>query len=151
MKVVQHLSSHTLQAFDSLPLWSSVLQALVYQENHRQSKLVTFPEIMHHIHVLYSVSIFFLPRVHNVFVFYLFIFCIIIDVIHCIKWFNIVYRLLYTNCTFAVCLTDSVLAFHEHGMQGRSFKNGEITQEIIDNSRVFRLLGSDRYVTMRLL
>ncbi|XP_063848332.1 mitogen-activated protein kinase kinase kinase kinase 3-like isoform X3 [Scylla paramamosain] len=45
-----------------------------------------------------------------------------------------------------VCLTDSVLAFHEHGMQGRSFKNGEITQEIIDNSRVFRLLGSDSVV-----
>lgn len=52
---------------------------------------------------------------------------------------------------FTVCLTDSVLAFHEHGMQGRSFKNGEITQEIIDNSRVFRLLGSDRYVVTRLL
>lgn len=52
-------------------------------------------------------------------------------------------------CSFAVCLTDSVLAFHEHGMQGRSFKNGEITQEIIDNSRVFRLLGSDRYVMTR--
>ncbi|XP_042226306.1 mitogen-activated protein kinase kinase kinase kinase 5-like isoform X11 [Homarus americanus] len=45
-----------------------------------------------------------------------------------------------------VCLTDSVLAFHEHGMQGRSFKNGEITQEIIDNSRLFRLLGSDRHL-----
>ncbi|XP_050713366.1 mitogen-activated protein kinase kinase kinase kinase 3-like [Eriocheir sinensis] len=48
------------------------------------------------------------------------------------------------NIDSIVCLTDSVLAFHEHGMQGRSFKNGEITQEIIDNSRVFRLLGSDR-------
>nr|XP_045591859.1 mitogen-activated protein kinase kinase kinase kinase 5-like isoform X8 [Procambarus clarkii] len=47
-----------------------------------------------------------------------------------------------------VCLTDSVLAFHEHGMQGRSFKNGEITQEIIDNSRLFRLLGSDRIITL---
>lgn len=33
-------------------------------------------------------------------------------------------------------------------MQGRSFKNGEITQEIIDNSRIFRLLGSDRIITL---
>ncbi|XP_069948591.1 mitogen-activated protein kinase kinase kinase kinase 3 isoform X7 [Cherax quadricarinatus] len=49
------------------------------------------------------------------------------------------------NIDSIVCLTDSVLAFHEHGMQGRSFKNGEITQEIIDNSRLFRLLGSDRH------
>ncbi|KAG7166635.1 Mitogen-activated protein kinase kinase kinase kinase 3-like 1, partial [Homarus americanus] len=47
---------------------------------------------------------------------------------------------------YEMCLTDSVLAFHEHGMQGRSFKNGEITQEIIDNSRLFRLLGSDRHL-----
>ncbi|CAL8080177.1 unnamed protein product [Orchesella dallaii] len=43
-----------------------------------------------------------------------------------------------------VCLTDSVLAFHKHGMQGRSFRNGDITQEITDQSRIFRLLGSDR-------
>ncbi|XP_069991896.1 mitogen-activated protein kinase kinase kinase kinase 3 isoform X2 [Penaeus vannamei] len=52
------------------------------------------------------------------------------------------------NIDSIVCLTDSVLAFHEHGMQGRSFKNGEITQEIIDNSRLFRLLGSDRIITL---
>ncbi|KAK7073511.1 Mitogen-activated protein kinase kinase kinase kinase 3, partial [Halocaridina rubra] len=49
----------------------------------------------------------------------------------------------FNEIFLTVCLTDSVLAFHEHGMQGRSFKNGEITQEIIDNSRLFRLLGSD--------
>ncbi|KAM4607380.1 mitogen-activated protein kinase kinase kinase kinase 3-like [Polymixia lowei] len=29
-------------------------------------------------------------------------------------------------------------------MQGRSFKTNEITQEISDNTRIFRLLGSDR-------
>jgi hypothetical protein len=29
-------------------------------------------------------------------------------------------------------------------MQGRSFKNGDITQEIVDKSRVYRLLGSDK-------
>ncbi|KAG7462812.1 hypothetical protein MATL_G00188730 [Megalops atlanticus] len=43
-----------------------------------------------------------------------------------------------------VCLQDSVLAFWKHGMQGRSFKSNEITQEISDNTRIFRLLGSDR-------
>ncbi|XP_051967542.1 mitogen-activated protein kinase kinase kinase kinase 3-like isoform X2 [Xyrauchen texanus] len=47
-----------------------------------------------------------------------------------------------------VCLQDSVLAFWRHGMQGRSFKSSEITQEISDNSRIFRLLGSDRVVVL---
>lgn len=55
---------------------------------------------------------------------------------------KISYRLL-----FPVCLPDSVLAFHKHGMQGRSFKNGEVTQEISDPSRTYRLLGSDKYVS----
>ncbi|XP_064173891.1 mitogen-activated protein kinase kinase kinase kinase 3-like isoform X5 [Anguilla rostrata] len=47
-----------------------------------------------------------------------------------------------------VCLQDSVLAFWRHGMQGRSFKSNEITQEISDNTRIFRLLGSDRVVVL---
>merc|ERR1719427_1629129 len=51
------------------------------------------------------------------------------------------------NCI--VCLTDSVLAFHKHGMQGRSFKTNEITQEIADNSRIFKLVGSDRIITVQ--
>ncbi|KAI2657991.1 Mitogen-activated protein kinase kinase kinase kinase 5 [Labeo rohita] len=42
-----------------------------------------------------------------------------------------------------VCLQDSVLAFWKHGMQGKSFKSNEVTQEISDPSRVFKLLGSD--------
>ena len=50
----------------------------------------------------------------------------------------------YIKLMFSVCLPDSVLAFHKHGMQGRSFKNGEVTQEIVDQSRVYRLLGSDK-------
>lgn len=45
-----------------------------------------------------------------------------------------------------VCLHDSVLAFHKHGVQGRSFKNGDITQEITDESRTYKLLGSDKLV-----
>uniref|UniRef100_A0AAQ5YSW7 Mitogen-activated protein kinase kinase kinase kinase n=1 Tax=Amphiprion ocellaris TaxID=80972 RepID=A0AAQ5YSW7_AMPOC len=47
-----------------------------------------------------------------------------------------------------VCLQDSVLAFWRHGMQGRSFKTNEITQEISDSTRIFRLLGSDRVVVL---
>ncbi|XP_053700908.1 mitogen-activated protein kinase kinase kinase kinase 5 isoform X3 [Synchiropus splendidus] len=47
-----------------------------------------------------------------------------------------------------VCLQDSVLAFWRHGMQGKSFKSNEVTQEICDPSRVFRLLGSDRVVVL---
>ncbi|KAH9374611.1 hypothetical protein HPB48_016654 [Haemaphysalis longicornis] len=45
---------------------------------------------------------------------------------------------------YIVCLTDSVLAFHKHGMQGRSFLNNEVVQEISDPTRIFRVLGSDR-------
>uniref|UniRef100_A0A8C0LBD5 non-specific serine/threonine protein kinase n=1 Tax=Canis lupus dingo TaxID=286419 RepID=A0A8C0LBD5_CANLU len=47
-----------------------------------------------------------------------------------------------------VCLQDSVLAFWKHGMQGKSFKSDEVTQEISDETRVFRLLGSDRVVVL---
>uniref|UniRef100_A0A1L8DM87 Mitogen-activated protein kinase kinase kinase kinase n=1 Tax=Nyssomyia neivai TaxID=330878 RepID=A0A1L8DM87_9DIPT len=47
-----------------------------------------------------------------------------------------------------VCLNDSVLAFHKNGMQGRSLRNGEITQEITDMCRTYRLLGSDKVVAL---
>uniref|UniRef100_A0A8C1HNM3 Mitogen-activated protein kinase kinase kinase kinase n=1 Tax=Cyprinus carpio carpio TaxID=630221 RepID=A0A8C1HNM3_CYPCA len=77
----------------------------------------------------------------------------------CIKLVNLLGRLksnrkLSTELTFnfqieaIVCLQDSVLAFWKHGMQGRSFKNSEITQEISDNSRIYRLLGADRVVVL---
>ncbi|XP_053730176.1 mitogen-activated protein kinase kinase kinase kinase 3-like isoform X5 [Synchiropus splendidus] len=74
----------------------------------------------------------------------------------CIKIVNLQGRLkssrkLSAELTFnfqieaTVCLQDSVLAFWRHGMQGRSFKTNEITQEISDSTRIFRLLGSDRH------
>ncbi|XP_062863548.1 mitogen-activated protein kinase kinase kinase kinase 3 isoform X2 [Trichomycterus rosablanca] len=77
----------------------------------------------------------------------------------CIKMVNLQGRLksnkkLSAELTFnfqieaIVCLQDSVLAFWRHGMQGRSFKTNEITQEISDSSRIFRLLGSDRTVVL---
>ncbi|XP_067939192.1 mitogen-activated protein kinase kinase kinase kinase 5-like isoform X2 [Watersipora subatra] len=45
-----------------------------------------------------------------------------------------------------VCLKDSVLAFHEHGMQGKSFKQNKVTQEILDGQRTYKLIGADRVV-----
>lgn len=44
-----------------------------------------------------------------------------------------------------VCLSDSVLAFHRHGVQGRSFLNNVITQDINDPSKTYEVLGSDKY------
>ncbi|XP_038266751.1 mitogen-activated protein kinase kinase kinase kinase 2 isoform X1 [Dermochelys coriacea] len=47
-----------------------------------------------------------------------------------------------------VCLQDSVLAFWKHGMQGRSLESNEVTQEITDKSRVFRVLGANRDIIL---
>ncbi|KAI1898543.1 hypothetical protein AGOR_G00073440 [Albula goreensis] len=48
-----------------------------------------------------------------------------------------------------VCLQDSVLAFWKHGLRGRSLHNNEITQEITDESRVFRVLGTNRDIVLQ--
>ena len=55
-----------------------------------------------------------------------------------------IFLLISDDSLYLVVLADSVLAFHKHGMQGRSFKNGDVTQEICDRTRIFKLLGSDR-------
>ncbi|XP_050528661.1 mitogen-activated protein kinase kinase kinase kinase 5 isoform X2 [Daktulosphaira vitifoliae] len=47
-----------------------------------------------------------------------------------------------------VRLSDSILAFHKYGVQGRSLKNGEVTQEIVDKSRTYKLLGSDKILLL---
>ncbi|XP_061665176.1 mitogen-activated protein kinase kinase kinase kinase 2 isoform X2 [Syngnathoides biaculeatus] len=47
-----------------------------------------------------------------------------------------------------VCLQDSVLAFWKHGLKGRSFHSNEVTQEITDESRVFRVLGTNRDIIL---
>ncbi|XP_072121811.1 mitogen-activated protein kinase kinase kinase kinase 3 isoform X5 [Mobula birostris] len=84
---------------------------------------------------------------------------IIVCMDRCLKIVNLRGRLkssrkLSSELTFTfqiesiVCLQDSVLAFWKHGMQGRSFKSNEITQEICDNTRIFKLLGSDRVVVL---
>ncbi|XP_071334316.1 mitogen-activated protein kinase kinase kinase kinase 2 isoform X3 [Trachinotus anak] len=48
-----------------------------------------------------------------------------------------------------VCLQDSVLAFWKHGLKGKSFHSNEITQEITDESRVFRVLGTNRDIILQ--
>ncbi|XP_010766236.1 mitogen-activated protein kinase kinase kinase kinase 2-like [Notothenia coriiceps] len=48
-----------------------------------------------------------------------------------------------------VCLQDSVLAFWKHGLKGRSFHSNEVTQEITDESRVFRVLGTNRDIILQ--
>ncbi|XP_027894338.1 mitogen-activated protein kinase kinase kinase kinase 2 isoform X3 [Xiphophorus couchianus] len=48
-----------------------------------------------------------------------------------------------------VCLQDSVLAFWKHGLKGRSFHSEEVTQEITDESRVFRVLGTNRDIILQ--
>ena len=59
----------------------------------------------------------------------------------------------YTNKKLAffvvVCLEDSVLAFHDHGMQGKSLKSAEIIQEIHDETRSFRVIGRDRLIVLQ--
>ena len=48
-----------------------------------------------------------------------------------------------------VALRDGqLLAFHKHGLQGRSFKTNQVTQETEDESKEFRLLGSDNLVIL---
>ncbi|KRY67865.1 Mitogen-activated protein kinase kinase kinase kinase 5 [Trichinella pseudospiralis] len=47
-----------------------------------------------------------------------------------------------------VCLSDSVLAFHKFGMQGRSFIDSKITQDIEDKSQEYRVIGSDRLIVL---
>ena len=41
-----------------------------------------------------------------------------------------------------VCLQDSTRVFYEHGMQGRSSRDNEVTQEVYDHTRSFQVIGS---------
>ena len=41
-----------------------------------------------------------------------------------------------------VYLTNCVLSFHKHGMQGKSLVTQQVTAEVADGSKVFHLLGS---------
>ncbi|KER21982.1 hypothetical protein T265_09813 [Opisthorchis viverrini] len=46
-----------------------------------------------------------------------------------------------------VCLQDSVLAFHTHGLRGIGF-DGQLTQDINDDKHIYRLLGCDKNVVV---
>ncbi|XP_016116599.1 mitogen-activated protein kinase kinase kinase kinase 2-like [Sinocyclocheilus grahami] len=48
-----------------------------------------------------------------------------------------------------VCLEESVLAFWRHGLKGLSLHNCEITQEISDKSRQFKVLGTHRDIVLQ--
>uniref|UniRef100_H2U9C8 non-specific serine/threonine protein kinase n=1 Tax=Takifugu rubripes TaxID=31033 RepID=H2U9C8_TAKRU len=48
-----------------------------------------------------------------------------------------------------VCLQDSVLAFWKHGLKGKSFNSDEVTQEITDESRVFKVLGTNSDIILQ--
>lgn len=48
-----------------------------------------------------------------------------------------------------VCLQDSMLAFWKHGLKGRTFHADEVTQEITDETRVFKVLGTNRDIILQ--
>jgi len=47
-----------------------------------------------------------------------------------------------------VVLDSSVLAFHDHGMIGKSFETSQTTQSICDHSQTFRLLDSSGLIVV---
>ncbi|KAI6213404.1 Non-specific serine/threonine protein kinase [Aphelenchoides besseyi] len=51
--------------------------------------------------------------------------------------------------TAAVPLPDSVLAFHSHGLQGRSFFNGTLTQDLNDKTKIYEVVGTDTMITLQ--
>ncbi|XP_072350639.1 mitogen-activated protein kinase kinase kinase kinase 5-like, partial [Scyliorhinus torazame] len=82
---------------------------------------------------------------------------VLVCVDNCVKIVNMHGELCHrmgTEMTFrfcvqtVVCLQDSVLAFWRHGMQGQSLQTNEITQEITDETRMFRVLGTQRDIIL---
>jgi hypothetical protein len=49
----------------------------------------------------------------------------------------------------AVALRDSVLAFHAHGVQGRSLFTGGITQDLCDESKNYSVIGDSRQIVLK--
>uniref|UniRef100_A0A673JCG5 non-specific serine/threonine protein kinase n=1 Tax=Sinocyclocheilus rhinocerous TaxID=307959 RepID=A0A673JCG5_9TELE len=56
---------------------------------------------------------------------------------------------IFMCCFSTVCLEESVLAFWKHGLKGLSLHNCEATQEITDESRVFKVLGTHRDIVLQ--
>uniref|UniRef100_A0A914HHV7 Mitogen-activated protein kinase kinase kinase kinase n=1 Tax=Globodera rostochiensis TaxID=31243 RepID=A0A914HHV7_GLORO len=53
------------------------------------------------------------------------------------------------NLDYAIPLSDSVLAFHKHGVVGKSFFNGAVTQDLNDPSKLYKLVGRDSLVVLK--
>ncbi|XP_046859318.1 mitogen-activated protein kinase kinase kinase kinase 3-like [Xenia sp. Carnegie-2017] len=49
---------------------------------------------------------------------------------------------------FVVCLQGSVLGFHSHGMEGRDLYTGQLTANVTEANRIFKLLCSDSHVVV---
>ncbi|XP_067831654.1 mitogen-activated protein kinase kinase kinase kinase 2 isoform X2 [Heptranchias perlo] len=82
---------------------------------------------------------------------------VLVCIDNCVKIVNLQGELsetLTTDLSFrfsvqtVVCRQDSVLAFWRHGMQGQSLQSNEVTQEITDESRMFRVLGTQRDIIL---
>nr|CAD2145515.1 unnamed protein product [Meloidogyne enterolobii] len=52
---------------------------------------------------------------------------------------------------YAIPLSDSVLGFHKHGIQGKSFFRGTITQELNDPSKDYHLIGKDSLIVLKMI
>ncbi|KAK0411293.1 hypothetical protein QR680_005585 [Steinernema hermaphroditum] len=46
-------------------------------------------------------------------------------------------------------LSDSFLVFHRHGIEGRAFIDGSVTQQLNDENKIYHLMGSDKLVVLR--
>lgn len=45
-----------------------------------------------------------------------------------------------------VRLKESILVFHKHGMQAKSLADEEVTAEVYEETKIFRLIGADRNI-----
>ncbi|VDM29649.1 unnamed protein product [Toxocara canis] len=50
---------------------------------------------------------------------------------------------------YLVSLSDSILAFHSHGVQGRAYVDDTITQDLNDSNNVYQVVGSDKLVVLK--
>ncbi|VDK46772.1 unnamed protein product [Anisakis simplex] len=50
---------------------------------------------------------------------------------------------------YLVTLSDSILAFHSHGVQGRAYVHDTITQDLNDSNNIYQVVGSDKLVVLK--
>ncbi|KAL3068137.1 hypothetical protein niasHT_038127 [Heterodera trifolii] len=50
---------------------------------------------------------------------------------------------------YAIPLSDSVLAFHKHGVVGKSLFTGAVTQDLNDPTKLYKLVGQDSLVVLK--